>query len=152
MQLKSLIEREKRDLSLNKSEKPLKVILDSSFLFIPVQFNIDIFEELANIINRRFEPIILSTTHEELKKLIERGSTKLRRQAVFALNLAQRCCQINVEKDDGESYDDVIVRVASEMKCGVATNDRALRKKLRRINVTAIYLRQKSYLTADGTI
>lgn len=142
----------KRRLSLNKSKKTLKVILDSSFLFIPSQFTIDIFEELAKILNRRFEPVILSPTCNELQKIAKSRSTKLRRQAAFALKFAQKCRQVDVEKGDRESHDDVIVRVASEMTCCVATNDRALRRRLRRINVPVIYLRQKSRLAVDGAI
>jgi len=143
---------EERESSLHQNKKPLKVILDSSFLFIPSQFNIDIFEELAKVLNRRFEPIILSSTYKELQKIAETGSTKVRRQAAFALKFAQRCRQIEVEKGVGESHDTVIVRAASEMACCVATNDRELRKRLRRINVPVVYLRQKSHLAVDGAV
>ena len=139
-------------LSSKKPRKTLKVILDSSFLFIPSQFSIDVFEELATVLNRRFEPVILSPTYKELQKIAESGSTKLRRQAVFALKFAQKCRLISVEKHVAEAHDDVIVRVASEMECCIATNDKALRKRLRRINVPVIYLRQKSRLAVDGAI
>jgi rRNA-processing protein FCF1 len=139
-------------LSPKKSGISLIVILDSSFLFIPSQFNIDIFEELAIVLNRRFEPVILSSTYKELQRIAESGSTKLRRQATLALKFAQKYREIDVEKDSAESHDSVIVRVASEMECCVATNDRALRRRLRRINVPVIYLRQKSHLSVDGAI
>jgi len=133
-------------------KKPVRVILDSSFLFIPSQFKIDIFEELTRVLNRHFEPVILSSTYQELQKIAAGQSTKLPRQATFALKLVQKCGQIKVEKGSGESYDDVIVRVASELGYSVATNDRALRKELRCKNVAVIYLRQKSLLAVDGVI
>ncbi len=136
-------------MSLNKSKK---VIFDSSFLFIPSKFNLDIFEELAKILNQRFEPIILSSTYKELQKIAESRAPKLRRQATLALNFAQKCRQLDVEKGGGESNDDVIVRVASGMVCCVATNDRTLRKRLRSENVTVIYLRHKQSLAMDGAI
>ena len=139
-------------MPFKKSRKTLKVILDSSFLFIPIQFNVDIFEELATVLNQRFEPIILSPTHKELQKIAESGSPKMRRQAAFALRFAQGCHQIGVEKGLEESHDDVIVRVAAEMKYCVATNDKNLRKSLRRMSVPVIYLRQKSRLAVDGAI
>lgn len=139
-------------MPLDKSNKTLKVILDSSFLFIPSQFNLDIFEELAVVLNRRFEPLILSPTYKELQRIAQSGSTKVRRQAAFALKLAQKCRRIDVDKSDEESHDDVIVRVASEMACCVATNDRVLRRRLRRRNVPVIYLRQKSRLAVEGAI
>ena len=139
-------------MSLKKSRTPLKVILDSSFLFIPSQFKIDIFEELTKVLNRRFEPIILSPTYKELQKIAKSESTKLRQQATLALKFAQKCRKTTVKKDNTESHDSVIVRVASEMDYCVATNDRGLRNRLRRINVPVIYLRQKSRLAVDGAI
>ncbi|MFP3985784.1 MAG: PIN domain-containing protein [Candidatus Bathyarchaeia archaeon] len=137
-------------MSLKNLRRTLKIILDSSFLFIPSQFNLDIFEELTKALNRRFEPVILSSTHKELEKIAGNKSTKLRRQATFALKLAQRCRLIDVERREGESNDDVIVRVASEMGWCVATNDRGLRRRLRPLGVTVVYLRQKSRLAIDG--
>lgn len=132
--------------------KTLRIILDSSFLFIPSQFNIDIFEELANTLNQRFEPIILSSIREELEKMVKSKSVKLQRQATLALVFAQRCRQFHFNKGANESNDDIVVRVASEFKWSVGTNDRDLRKRLRRINVPVIYLRQKSRLVVDGLI
>jgi rRNA-processing protein FCF1 len=131
-------------------KEPIRVILDSSFLFIPGQFNVGIFEELARLLSRRYEPIVLSPTYEELQRIVESGSPKRRRQAALALRLAQKCVQIDVERGCGESHDDVVARVASEKSWCVATNDRALRKKLRNKNVPVVYLRQKSRLALDG--
>ncbi len=139
-------------MSPDKKKEPLKVLLDSSFLFIPSQFHIDIFEELAITLNRSFEPVILSPTRKELQRIAECKSTKLRRQAGMALKLAQKCRQIEVEKRDNESHDDLIVRMASEMGYCVATNDKALRRRLRRRGVAVVYLRQRSHLARDGVI
>jgi rRNA-processing protein FCF1 len=132
------------------ARKPVKVILDSSFLFVPSQFHLDIFEELAELLNRRFEPIVLSPTCEELQRIAGGGSIKLRKQAVFALKLAQQCRQVEVAKVEKEPHDDLIIRVALETASCVATNDRVLRKRLRSKNVPVIYLRQKSRLALDG--
>jgi len=136
----------------NPKIPPVKVILDTSFLFIPSQFNVDIFEELGTVLNRRFEPLVLSSTYKELRKIAEGTSTKSQHQAILALKFAQKCRQIEVSRRTGESADDVIVRVASEIACCVATNDRDLRRRLRRNNVPVIYLRQKSKLALDGAV
>ena len=130
----------------------VKVILDSNFLFVPSQFQLDIFEELTNLLGQRFDPIILSPTYDELVKIAEGGSPKTRQQASLALMLAEKCRIVPVEKGFKETNDDVIVRVAAEWKCPVATNDRALRRKLRDINVAVIYVRQKSRLEIEGSI
>jgi len=56
-------------LAASKKEK-VKIILDANFLFVPSQFNVDIFEELSNLLNRRFEPILLSSTMKELTGIV----------------------------------------------------------------------------------
>jgi len=130
----------------------LKVILDSNFLFVPLQFKIDILESMMTLLNQRYEPILLSTTLQELQRMTEKKPPKLRKQAQMALQLAEKCRLVDVERLEGETNDDVIVRVAARMKCAVATNDSALRRRLRDISVPVIYLRQKSQLELEGSI
>lgn len=88
----------------------------------------------------------------ELLKIAEKGSPKMRQQASLALKLAEKCRMVNVEQSFKETHDDVIVRVAKDWRCPVATNDRELRKRLRIISVPVIYLRQKSHLEVEGDI
>ena len=130
----------------------LKVILDSNFLFVPSKFKVDIFEGLTNLLSQRYTPILLSPTHRELLKIAEKGSPKTRRHASLALKLAEKCKVVQVEQGYEETHDDVIVRVASEWRCPVATNDGALRKRLRNISVPVIYLRQMSRLEMEGSV
>lgn len=139
-------------MSIETQKRPLEVILDSSFLFIPYKFKIDIFEALEKVFNRRFEPIVLSVTKDELREITKRRSPKLRKQAAFALKLSQKCHQMKVERCGDESHDDVIVRIASEFGYCVATNDRLLKRRLRCLSVSVVYLRQKSYLAVEGVI
>jgi rRNA-processing protein FCF1 len=130
----------------------VKVILDSNFLFIPSQFHIDVFEGLMATLNQKFEPILLSPTHKELQRIAQKGPPKMRQQASLALRLAEKCRIAEVEQGVRETPDDVITRVAAEWRCPVATNDRALRKKLRDKNVPVIYLRKRSRLEIEGSI
>jgi len=130
----------------------IRVIFDSNFLFVPSQFQLDIFEELTNLLSQRFEPVLLSPTYMELLKIAEMGSPKLRKQASLALKLAEKCRVVQVEKGLEEMHDDVIVRVATEWRCPVATNDRELRKRLRNVGVPVIFLRQRQRLELEGTV
>ena len=130
----------------------IKVIFDSNFLLVPSQFQLDIFEELTNLLSQRFEPVLLSPTYKELLKIAEKGSPKMRKQASLALKLAEKCRLIQVEKGLEETHDDVIVRVAAEWRCPVATNDRELRKRLRNMGVSVIFLRQRRRLELEGTV
>jgi len=133
-------------------KRELKVILDSNFLFIPSQFQVDVFEELSNLLNRRFDPVLLSPTYRELLEIAEKGSPKMRQQASLALKFAEKCRVVRVEKGLKETHDDVIVRVAADWGCPVATNDRELRKRLRNMRVPVIFLRQRHRLELEGAV
>ena len=130
----------------------LKVILDANFFFIPLQFNLDVFEELEKLLNKRYIPVLLSSTKKELQGLAESTSIKTKKQALTAINLIEKCCFVPVEKSASETYDDVIVRVATESKIPVATNDRNLRKRLRQSGVAVIFMRQKQRLVLEGSV
>ena len=130
----------------------VKVILDSNFLFIPSEFRLDIFEELETLLGQRVDPVLLSSTYQEIRKIAEKGAPKMRRQASLALKLAEKCRIVHVEMSFEETCDDVIVRVAKEWGAPVATNDRTLRRRLRNINMPVIYLRQRSRLEMEGSL
>ncbi|MEM3673400.1 MAG: DNA-binding protein [Candidatus Bathyarchaeia archaeon] len=132
--------------------KKLKIILDSNALFVPLQFRIDIFEELKTLLKRNFELILLMPVLRELERLGQEGSPQMRRSASYALKLAEKCKLVNVKEEGVFSPDDIILKTAMEWSCPVFTNDRRLRKRLRDINVPVIYVRQKSRLEINGAI
>jgi len=136
----------------DSEDESIKVVLDANFFFVASQFNVDVFEELANLLNRHFEPVLLSSTQKELQGLAESSSPKQQKQAQLALRLAEKCRVVSVEKGLMETYDDVVVRVAAEWKSPVATNDRELRKRLRKVGVPVIFLRQKRRLEMEGAV
>ena len=84
--------------------------------------------------------------------MAKKGSPKMRKQASLALQLAQRCRIVQVKRGADETPDDVIVRIAQKLKCHVATNDRALRKKLRIRGIPVIFLRGKTRLALEGAL
>ena len=129
-----------------------RIILDANFLFVPSEFQIDIFEEIKRLPIIELCPVILSSTYSELKRLEEKGSSKIKREAKLALRLAEKCCFVRVSQDSREKNDDVIVRIARKWNCPVATNDRELRRKLRREHVPTIFLRERSHLEIEGFI
>jgi len=132
-------------------KKIVKVILDSNALFVPLQFKIDIFEELRTLLDRNFEPILLLPVKRELERLADTSSPKMRKNASFALKLAEKCKLVNTNEEKGmASPDDAIIKAAKNWGCPVFTNDRLLKKRLRDINVPVIYVRQKSHLEIDG--
>ena len=128
------------------------MILDSNALFVPLQFKIDIFNDLKRLLNMSFELILLSPVKLELKALAEKGSPKMRKNASYALEFAEKCKYIEVDTPASMLTDDIIVKIAKEWSCPVFTNDRQLKKRLRDISVPVIYVRQKSRLELDGMI
>jgi uncharacterized protein len=129
----------------------LAVILDSNAFFVPLKFKIDIFEELKRVLNRNADLVLLSAVKSELETLANEKSVKVRREAFYALRVAEKCIFVKVETKS-LNVDDTIVLVAKEWNSPVFTNDRQLKNKLRDISVPVIYVRQKTRLEIDGLI
>jgi rRNA-processing protein FCF1 len=138
--------------SLIDKKQPLKVIVDSNALFVPLQFKIDIFEELKRTLNRNFELVLLSPVKRELEILTQKSSPKTRKNAAFALSLAEQFTYVKVREKPKEQTDDAIVRISKAWNAPVFTNDKVLKKKLRDISMPVIYVREKSRLEIDGLI
>jgi rRNA-processing protein FCF1 len=96
--------------------------------------------------------VLLSTVKRELEILTAKESPKIRREAVYALKLAEKCHYVAVDNDEKLSIDDIIIKVAKAWNSPVFTNDSQLRRRLRDISVPVIYVRQKSRLEIDGLI
>jgi len=133
-------------------KQPVKIILDSNALFVPLEFKIDIFTELQRLTSRNTELILLSPVKHELETLTKESSPKTSRNAKFALGLAEKCTYVKVIEKPKEQTDDAIVRIARAWNAPVFTNDKQLKNKLRDISVAVIYVREKSRLEIDGLI
>jgi len=127
---------------------PLKIILDSNFLFLPAQFGIDIFDAIEELLSRRVEFVLPSPVFEE----VARVTGRMRGPEKIALELAKKCRVELVERLPGETVDDLIVRLAREWRCPVATNDARLRRRLRSLGLPVIYLRGLGKLELDGEV
>ncbi|MGC9346396.1 MAG: PIN domain-containing protein, partial [Candidatus Bathyarchaeales archaeon] len=101
------------------AKRSVKIILDSNAFFVPLQFRIDIFEELKALLNMNFEVILLSPIRRELEKIAGKGSPKMRKKASFALKLAEKCKFFEVNEKFMGSPDDAIVQMAQKWNCPV---------------------------------
>ena len=130
----------------------VKVILDANFLMLSPVFHGDVFEELDKSVGRRTEKIVLTPVYHELERISKEGNIKVRKQAEAALKRIEKddFKSIDIELRSSETVDDLIVRVAMLWKCFVATNDRALRKRLIQSGVPVVYLRQRNRLEVKG--
>ncbi len=142
----------KKECFLQVNREAVRVILDSNALFVPFQFKIDIFSCLEQLLERRLDFILLSPVKRELTLLAKKGSLNIRKNAFYALKLAEKCTYVEVDAPPSALADDIIVKKAEEWKSPVFTNDIQLKKRLRDISVPVIYVRQKSRLEIDGMI
>ena len=126
------------------------VLLDSNFLFIPLRFGVDIFEELQRLLGVLVRCVVPSPVVKELRLLRRDAKPSFRREIDFALDLAKRCETAEEHVEPGETVDDVLIRLARRWRCPVATNDSELRRRLRAEGVSVIYLRQQAYLDMEG--
>ncbi len=118
----------------------MKVIIDTNALMIPVQFNVDVFEELKRL---GYETYIVPTAViSELDSLIRKLKGDDRTAAKVAMSMTERC---EVVRADGHA-DDVILDMATKNRAAVLTNDIGLRKRLESKNITVICLRQRNRL------
>lgn len=129
------------------------VIVDSNFLFLPIQFKVDIEEEMTKLFGRKLKLILPRPIYEEIRNIAICGKPKEKQQAALALEIGRRLCEIrDIKPIPGETNDDLLVRIAKEMRCPVATNDQALKRRLRSYGIAVVFLRQKSHLSVDGHV
>lgn len=118
----------------------MKIIIDTNALMIPVQFNVDIFEELKRLGYDSF--IVPRSVINELNNLEKKLRGKDKTAVKVARSLAKRC---DITENIGHA-DDVIVDLASTLAAAVLTNDIGLRKRLEEKDIPVICLRQKNRL------
>jgi uncharacterized protein len=133
-------------------KEPLKVIVDSNALYVPLEYKIDIFTELETLLCRNFQLILLSPVKRELEILAQKSSPQTRRNAAFALTLAEKLTYVKVYELPNEPTDNAILRIAKQWNAPVFTNDKQLKRKLRDISTPVIYVRAKTRLQLEGLI
>jgi rRNA-processing protein FCF1 len=118
----------------------LKIIIDTNGFMVPIQFGVDIFEELNRLGFNEFcvpEVVIF-----EIERLIKREKGSDRTAAKVARSMMGRCERIVATG----SADDVILRLAKNMGAAVLTNDRELKRRLVDNRIQTVSLRQKNKL------
>jgi rRNA-processing protein FCF1 len=128
------------------------VILDTNFLFIPVHFGIDIFNELDVLLNNKVRCLIPKPVIDELIRLGVDAPPSLKKEIKLALEMSNKCEIIDTDLRKEENVDDMIVRLAVKYNYPVGTNDLELKKRLRGKGIPVVYLRQKAYLEIQGII
>jgi rRNA-processing protein FCF1 len=120
----------------------LRILLDANSIVIPFQFGVDIFSEIKRLVPQKHELVTLSCIIKELENMGSLGKK--------GIGLIKKK-GVEIESVEGKA-DDEIVKISKEGDWIVLTNDYALKKRLREVNVPIIYLRDKSHLGIEGVI
>lgn len=121
-----------------------KIILDTNFLLIPVQFKIDIFSEIDRICLFSYRLYILDKTIDELNSIIKKQKGKHKLAAKVALQLIKKK-KIGIIKTKQGKVDELILGLIDN-DCILATQDEILRKRAVKKGIKVIILRSKRHL------
>lgn len=121
----------------------MKVLLDTNFLMLPVQYKVDVFEEVERLCDERPEFMVLRASLVELQSLGGKDKLKARATKQFV----EASPRIAILEDKGKA-DDLLLKYAREWKDQVliGTNDRFLREKLKEAGAGVLVLRGRSHL------
>jgi rRNA-processing protein FCF1 len=118
----------------------MKIILDTNFLIDSIRFKIDLKSELAG--NELF---VLDSVIFEIGKIAKRG-TKESALAKLALEFIAKN-NIKILETDKKDADESLIEYSKDY--AIATHDRALKNKLKKVGAKIIYIRQKKYIVTE---
>lgn len=131
-------------MSRNSTSKRVIVVLDTNMLMLMAN-GIAVLENIKEELETEPLFIVISPVYNELVTISEQSTGKTKKQALFAMEISRRYCEIiDYPLREGESVDDAIIRFALENNAIVATNDRAMRSRLREIGIPEAYFREES--------
>jgi len=132
----------------------LPVVVDSNFMTIPAQFNVDIFAEAERVLERRFEFVMLPSVANEIETGARESKGRSNRIAFrIARDLTRRCRAVETEKSISElPVDDQLLEYAIQVQGVLATNDKELRSRARERGVPVLFLRGRKQLQVEGTL
>ncbi|MDD5096328.1 MAG: hypothetical protein PHC52_12415 [Syntrophales bacterium] len=119
------------------------MVLDTNFLLLPLQFGVNIFKQVEELMEAPHEFVVPSGVVGELK-VIARGRGRDGSAARFALKLLDSIKARHVPSTG--NVDDWIVEYAAKEGAVVATNDMLLRNRLKKAGVKMIALRSRARL------
>ncbi|MBU1205024.1 MAG: hypothetical protein KKA61_04270 [Nanoarchaeota archaeon] len=127
-----------------------KIIIDTNFLVSMVRFKVDLFSELQRICDFKYMVCIVKGIINELEKLAETGKPKDKIAAMISLELIKKK-KIKIIKTPPKNkrvknVDLLILNLIKKGNFIVATQDKELKREIRKKGVPIIALRQKKYL------
>ena len=123
-----------------------KIILDTNTLMAIGQFKVDLFTEIRRICDFAYQLQVLDGTIKELNKIIAEQKGKHQRNAKLALDIIKKKKITILPTSKSElSVDDLLVKEAEKGSI-IATQDQALKKRIKAVNGQLLVLRQQKRL------
>jgi uncharacterized protein len=128
-------------------KKRKKVILDTNILLLPGQIGVDVFTEIDKAMHDSYEFCVLEGTLTELENIKE-GKTRLNKKSdkfnakLGIIMVKQK--DLKILKQSLKLVDDAIVEL-SNSDVYVATQDRALQKRVEEKGAKLLLLHQQKY-------
>jgi rRNA-processing protein FCF1 len=122
------------------------VLLDTNAILMLFEFSINLEDELRRLIGV-YKILIPDVVFNELQFLSEKGKGIKKRHANASLQLIKKYELIKI--DSKKNTDDAIVSLTTNNNFVVVTNDKELRKRLKKNSVPVIFLRAKKKLVIE---
>ena len=122
-----------------------RVILDSNAILMLFEFSVDLESELTRLLGS-YKIIIPKPIFNELVFLSKEGKGQKKNNANASLKLIKKYDIVDVEAKDA---DESVFLLAQKIDGIVVTNDRDLRKRLKKNSISVVYLRGKKRLELD---
>lgn len=121
------------------------IALDTNILLSIEQFKVDALEEMKALAGKAVF-VIPGQVWKELQGLKQEGKTLARR--VKVAEEVVRKGKVKKVEVEAENADQALVRLA-EKGAIVATNDRELKKEVKKVNGSIMFLRQKRFIVKE---
>lgn len=123
--------------------REVRVVLDTNFIVL-LSEQPHLLQEIDKVLLAKHCCVLLTEVLTELERILENMTPTARRRLEFVLQLLSRMCVKDTSGASKGDVDEAIVEYARRVGSVVATNDRELRKKLRKAGIPALYFREES--------
>lgn len=110
----------------------MNIVLDTNFMLLPFEKKLDVYEKIPQMLD---EPVVFYTPRQCFDELIAKKKNK---KFSSALELARKKTRVVLVLSP--KPDDAIIEASKDYNAMAATNDRKLRKKLKKEGIKTIFL------------
>ncbi len=133
-------------MAMEQSREMKTLILDTNFLMIPHQQRVDIFREIERIIVARYDLLVPTGVIEELQGIQEEGGSDAIAAKVALQFIEDRDRHIHKIHSHGDVDEFILDFASNNPGSVVCTNDKELKRRLRKSRVPVVHLRGKNRL------